>query len=677
MASRAAVLIDLSVADATPVLRETATAAHDAADGLEATESGAKAASRAIREHAKEQARVGRALRDYRVVEAAAGAERAAALIREAHGADIAALAERRLADQIAAAAAKSRQAADAHETQVRAVKALDRAVDSLGKRTGELGGDLARFGGQMDVLGEAGRPITLLGDAIELMSSPLGAAVGLTAAWGAALGGAIAGSVALVAASDDLIERLELIGQADVITPEQTEQLRVARASLTAVSDAWALIATTIAANVGPQVEQAAALLVGASLQAGSALKVVAGSVDLLSVAVNVLTGGLASQLELVASALNAVQGFMAKLSPTAKIALNVATGGMAGLIEAAAGAADTLGGVVERVREQGREWIRATDAARTASEAVEVGMTAAGKATRAAADDTDRYASDLERAAEGLQAIIDAATADTLDPAAKALRDFAAQMDKIAKLDLGPELSGLVEQAGQAVQAGMFRVLDDIRAQEKAALDAFASLPAASAVALDAIAAARRATAGSVAGEATNIAGMLGGNIGAGLSALGPGGMILGAAIELGPDTVGLLDDRLSEIGDTLIHLPETLAKVLATIVGFGADNAGEGVGRGLGAVLGGTIGFLVGGGPAGAVAGAALGSAAGGAIGNAASGERTRSEVAARRNMRRAGSSVTINGIVTTDVLRTLDREAKIKGGSRGLRMQLAAP
>ncbi|MGA0945857.1 MAG: hypothetical protein ACO3UW_08835, partial [Candidatus Nanopelagicales bacterium] len=186
---------------------------------------------------------------------------------------------------------------------------------------------------------------------------------------------------------------------------------------------------------------------------------------------------------------------------------------------------------------------------------------------------------------------------------------------------------------------------------------------------------AAARAATFSATAGQIQGVAGVLGGNVGGALSALGPGGMLLGAAIELGPDTVQILDDRLSEIGDAIVRLPETLAKVLATIVGFGADNAGEGIGRGIGAVIGGTIGFVVGGGPMGAAAGAALGSAAGGAIGNAAAG--SRSEVAARRNRRQATAGVTINGIVTSDVLRSLDREVKAKGGARGLRASLATP
>lgn len=649
MAAKAAVLIDLTATDASPQLEATAAAARGAATAIGDTEDATKAARAELRAIAKESALSERAFRDLAKAADLIGVDAAAGLVTVAHGSE------------------RTRKALDRLEAQA---KQTDRAMDGVGKRFGDVGGDLARFGGQMDVLGDTGRPITLLGDAIELLSSPLGAAVGLTAAWGAAMGGTIAGAVALVAASDDLIERLDAIGQTEVVTGEQREQLRVARASIDAIGDSWAVIGLTLAAEVGPEIESATALLVGASLEAGKALSVVAGSVDLLEIAVNALTGGLIQQVRFVAAALDSVQSAMAGLSPTAKIALNVATGGASGLVEMAANAADALGDAADRAQEQGREWIRTTDAARTAGETITTGMDRAATSTRTARDEAEDYALALSSAATGLQGIINAATGDTLDPATRAIRDFGAELEKIAELDIGPEVAGLVDAAQDAVQGRLVRVLDEIKAQEQVALDAFAALPAASAVALDAMRAARQATMQSVAGGVQGLAGVAGGDIGGALSLAGPGGMIAATLVELGPDSAEMLDERLSAIGENIIKLPETLAKLLATLVGFGADSRGEGIGRALGLAAG--IGAALALPGVGLVAGAGIAAgsaAAGGAVGASLSREERR-----ERRDRRDRPRVIVNGIMTAEVVRVLDREARTIGGPRGRRYRL---
>jgi len=636
MARRAAVLIDLKVSDPTAELYSVSTAADAASASLADMEASSKATNAAVS--------------DLRLALKHTDADTAAWLVGAKHGADAAAAAIAQITppppikiDESAFFGLKNAAdvAAKALGRMEDRAQAADKAMDRLGDRTGELGGKIASFGGMLSLPGldRGAQAVTGLGDTIELLSSPLGAAIGATTAWAVAFGGVIVGAAALVAASDDLIERLETVGRTDVITDEQQAQLKAGRDAMTAIVDAWAEIGLTLATNVGGSVTAVAEVVVGVSLEIGKAVKWASERIDFLRTALNFLTGGAIGQAEMVADA------------------FGIDLGG-------------ALAELTERLRAQGEAYSTANAAARDLSQ-TETGRAVAIQSTTNALEDQARL---YQSTAGTLTGILDSARSDLMSAQDRQLADLAAQLGRV--LELAPDaaavgLQGLVDDAALAVTDRMQRILDEMAAAQAAALDAFAALPAASATALQAIRAARQATTQAVLGDAQGVVGVLGGGIGSALGGLGPGGALLGAVVELGPDTVANLDAQLEVIGDNLLALPETLAGLLAKIIGFGADNTGQGIGRFIGAVLGGTIGFFVGGGPVGAAAGAALGSAA---LGQALGGRdaRTASDRATRTAPR---SSITINGIVTSDVLRTLDREARIKSGGRGLRLDLA--
>lgn len=518
--------------------------------------------------------------------------------------------------------------AAEGLDDAERSARRADKALDRLGKvGIAQFGDDLERFGGMMDIFGDAGTATTRLGDSIQLLADPLGAAVGLTVAWGVALVSTVAGAVALVGASDDLIQRLDTVGRTEVITDDQRAQLEAARGAITSVGDAWAEVGLILAAEFGPAVEAGADLAIGATLRVAEAVEWLAGKADVLTIALNVLTGGAVGQ---------------------ASMALDLLGVDIAG-----------PGGLVESLQEEGRAYAESATQARKSAEAT--------KSAARAHVDAARQIRDASEIVFGSGLGSGFSSEEILPAGMKA--DLAAFAEATDRMNVGLEgLLSPVERANAAYEAHIAQIQADVQATGDLATGMIL-LNAAFEQRAQAEKAARTA---AMLGSVEGVAGVLGGNVGGVLAGLGPGGSLLGMAIELGPDTIGILDEQLETIGDNLLKLPETLAGLLAKLIGFGADNAGQGIGRFLGAVLGGTVGFFVGGGPVGAAAGAAVGSAALGQALGGGRNERTASERATRQAPR---SSVTINGIVTTDVLRSLDREARIKGGARGLRMDLA--
>lgn len=507
--------------------------------------------------------------------------------------------------------------------------KRADRAMEGLGKRAGDLGGDIARFSGMFSLPGlERAAPVVMgIGDSIELLSSPLGAVIGLTSAWAAALGGTVVGAVALVAASDDLVERLDAIGRTDVVTAAQLEQLDAARGAITSVGDAWAEVGLVLAAEFGPAVQAGAELAVGATLKVADAVEWLAGKADILKIALNVLTGGALAQTEMAMDALG----------------IDIAG----------------PGGLVDSIREEGRAYAETATQARKAAEEAKGNArahSAAAREIRSAADIQFRSGlsgmSSSDVLPESIRSDLDGFIAATdrmqagllglLDPIARADADFAALSAQIqADIAATGDLEGGIRLLSAAVDAHALAV-GEARAQI------------------------REQTASTIGLGL----GALTGDISGALGALGPFGGVAGMLVELGPDSIETLDSALETIGDNILALPETLAKLLGKILGFGADTPGQGIGRFLGAVGGGVIGGLLGG-PAGAVAGAAVGSAAlGQALGRSSASARMEREIGRRR-----GPPVVINGIVTGDVVRTLDRETRLRSGARGLRMSLA--
>lgn len=503
------------------------------------------------------------------------------------------------------------------------------KSVESLSKRAGDLGGTIARFAGMFSLPGlERAAPVVMgLGDSLELLSSPLGAAIGLTAAWGVAFGGTIVGAVALVAASDDLVARLDTIGRTDVITGAQLAQLDATRGAITSVGDAWAEVGLVLAAEFGPAVQAGAEIAVGATLKVAEAVEWLAGKADILKVVLNVLTGGALAQAEMALDALG----------------IDIAG----------------PGGLVDSIREEGRAYSETATEARRAAEEAKGNARAhseAAREIRSAADiqfrsglsgmsstdvlpdsirsDLDGFITATDRMQSGLIGL--------LDPIARADADFAALSAQIqADIAATGDLEGGIRLLSAAVDAHALAV-GEARAQI------------------------REQTASTIG---LGI-GALTGDISGALGALGPFGGVAGMLVELGPESIETLDSALETIGDNILAVPETLAKLIGKILGFGADTPGQGIGRFLGAVGGGVVGGLLGG-PAGAVAGAAVGSAAlGQALGRSSASSRMEREMARRR-----GPPVVINGIVTGDVVRTLDRETRLRSGARGLRMSLA--
>ncbi|MFZ9975330.1 MAG: hypothetical protein ACO3GM_00835 [Candidatus Limnocylindrus sp.] len=695
MASRAAVLIDLTVADATPALDSTAASASDAADALTDTENSVKAASKQLRAFAAESARVNRAVRDLATATAAGDSERALALVRQAHGLDIAAKAEAKYAAQVEKATKATKAAQNAEERQIQTLQKLDRAYDRLDASVADAGGKIASFGGMLSLPGlESAAPaVTALGDSLELLASPGGALV--------AVFGSVAASVGLavlaIQGMDESTERLRELGYESKISAAQLAAVGDASVALDSVTAASLQLSQAFGAEAAPGIQILAESVANFLRESQPLASTIGRWVSSLSIGVTTVAAFVevmgeagdkipwyASMLSLGTAPLYEMATALDKVIPRA-VANAAASREMSKADRDAAKHKSELTEELERER-KAREAADREAADRETAERERKAREAAARATKEQAERARELAEAL-RTLEGI--------APPAPPTAGSLEAQYAEIDAINALAQAHLDSAEVQQEADAARARVMleadAVAEQIRTAERARFEAASaertkaldemrafldssSLSAAE-VAWQARAAARAATFSATAGQIQGVAGVLGGNVGGALSALGPGGMLLGAAIELGPDTVQILDDRLSEIGDAIVRLPETLAKVLAPIVGFGADNAGEGIGRGIGAVIGGTIGFVVGGGPMGAAAGAALGSAAGGAIGNAAAG--SRSEVAARRNRRQATAGVTINGIVTSDVLRSLDREVKAKGGARGLRASLATP
>jgi len=136
--------------------------------------------------------------------------------------------------------------------------KALQQAAKDANKAesaVGEFGGQLARLGGMTDLFGEGGTAVTRIGDAFELLSSPVGVAV----AGVVAFTGALSGAVVAIQSVDESTERLRELGYASQLTGTQLVEVGAAASALDAVEAAALRLGQTFAASAAPGVESMA----------------------------------------------------------------------------------------------------------------------------------------------------------------------------------------------------------------------------------------------------------------------------------------------------------------------------------------------------------------------------------------------------------------------------------
>lgn len=287
--------------------------------------------------------------------------------------------------------------------------------------------GSTAVFGGIVGDVEDVGKAILALGPVAG------GAAAALLAMGGSAIGIGVATAavVGLVASSDDLIARLDEIGRADVISPEQTAQLDTARDGLESVKDIAAESALVLAAEFGPAIEKGTQLLVGIGIKGREALESITKHVDLLTFGLDVLTGGTISQAKL------AMQALGIESTDLGKAAVDL----------------------VESVADEGAAYIAAGAAARDLAEDKKT-------VTGATRGQTDAIR-DLEAALRQVQAIEEAHT-----PRAVGIEAMFAEIDAVNALALAhktsAEIQGAAYLALQAIAADGERQAQEIQAAE-----------------------------------------------------------------------------------------------------------------------------------------------------------------------------------------------------------------
>lgn len=158
---------------------------------------------------------------------------------------------------------AKLERAVRSAEKAARAsTKATSKAMQAAAKdaqkaesAVAEFGGTLARLGGMTDLFGEGGTAVTRIGDAFELLSSPVGVAV----AGVVAFTGALSGAIVAIKGVDEATERLRELGYQSQLTGTQLVEIQQAANALDAVEASALRLGQTFAVASAPGVEQMA----------------------------------------------------------------------------------------------------------------------------------------------------------------------------------------------------------------------------------------------------------------------------------------------------------------------------------------------------------------------------------------------------------------------------------
>ena len=146
------------------------------------------------------------------------------------------------------AARASTKATSKALQTAAKDAKKAESAV-------GEFGGQLARLGGMTDLFGEGGTAVTRIGDAFELLSSPVGVAV----AGVVAFTGALSGAIVAIKGVDEATERLRELGYQSQLTGADLAIVGEAANALDAVEASALRLGQTFAVTSAPGVGQMA----------------------------------------------------------------------------------------------------------------------------------------------------------------------------------------------------------------------------------------------------------------------------------------------------------------------------------------------------------------------------------------------------------------------------------
>ena len=146
------------------------------------------------------------------------------------------------------AARASTKATSKALQTATKDAKKAESAV-------GDFGGQLARLGGMTDLFGEGGTAVTRIGDAFELLSSPVGVAV----AGVVAFTGALSGAIVAIKGVDEATERLRELGYQSQLTGADLAIVGEAANALDAVEASALRLGQTFAVTSAPGVGQMA----------------------------------------------------------------------------------------------------------------------------------------------------------------------------------------------------------------------------------------------------------------------------------------------------------------------------------------------------------------------------------------------------------------------------------
>lgn len=335
--------------------------------------------------------------------------------------------------------------------------KALQQAAKDANRAesaVGEFGGQLARLGGMTDLFGEGGTAVTRIGDAFELLSSPVGVAV----AGVVAFTGALSGAVVAIKGVDEATERLRELGYQSQLTGSDLAVVGEAAHALDAVEASALRLGQTFATTSAPGVEQMATSVAN-----------LLGSLDPVAAGVGRMTSSLAigvsttiafvqtmkeagdrvswyaGMLSLGTAPLFEMIGALDEVIPRA-VANTQATREMG---EAAGNAARSSGELAEALDEQ-RQMLQALGLIETDAEGLAREAAAREAAARAAAAQAEAQRA-LADALREIQSIGDAAT-----PALEGLEATFAQIDAIEALAAAHANNAEIQSAAyRALQA------------------------------------------------------------------------------------------------------------------------------------------------------------------------------------------------------------------------------